>query len=178
MSDSPIFLARRLAEEGEKVVAYFRGLSEQDWERIVYPQASPECEEPPSDVGDGEIWQVRDVLAHFVSSEAALVTLIADIVGGGEGAPMDVNIHDFNQKHVKALAGVSPEELLSELIESRRVMVEYVSSLTSEDMEKPGRHPFLGIMPLYEIIRLVYRHHQIHLRDVRQVLWRGGDELE
>lgn len=177
MSDSPIFLARRLAEEGEKVVAYFRRLSEQDWERVVYPRASPEREESPSDVGDGEIWQVRDVLAHLVSSEAALATLIADIVGGGEGAPMDLNIHDFNQKHVKELAGVSLEELLSKLVELRRAMVEYVSSLTKEDMDKPGRHPFLGSVPLYEIIRLVYRHHQIHLRDVRRVLWRDADDI-
>jgi hypothetical protein len=31
-----------------------------------------------------------------------------------------------------------------------------------------GRHPFLGRAPLSEIIKIIYRHNQIHLREIRQ----------
>jgi len=40
-----------------------------------------------------------------------------------------------------------------------------------------GKRKFIGLS-LSEIVRLVYRHPQIRLWDVRRVLWRGADDLQ
>ena len=45
-----------------------------------------------------------------------------------------------------------------------------VAHMTPEDLPKVGRHPFLGAAPLEDIIKLLYRHNQIHQRDVRRLL--------
>jgi hypothetical protein len=36
------------------------------------------------------------------------------------------------------------------------------------DLAKLGRHPFLGITSLEDIIKMVYRHNQIHMREIRR----------
>jgi hypothetical protein len=38
------------------------------------------------------------------------------------------------------------------------------------DLERIGRHPFLGVAPLVEMIKLVYRHNGIHIRDARKLV--------
>lgn len=49
-------------------------------------------------------------------------------------------------------------------------MTALVASFTEEDLQKQGRHPFLGLTTLAEMVKMVYRHNQIHLRDLRKSL--------
>ena len=49
-------------------------------------------------------------------------------------------------------------------------MTAYVISLSDADLQKAGRHAFLGITTLAEMIKMVYRHNQIHYRDLRVAL--------
>jgi hypothetical protein len=65
---------------------------------------------------------------------------------------------------------VSERELLTRFKEYRRKNIDVVENFRSEDLVKTGRHPFLGVAQLEEIIKLIYRHNQIHLRDIRRVL--------
>jgi hypothetical protein len=37
-------------------------------------------------------------------------------------------------------------------------------------LEKTGRHPFLGVTTLREMIKMIYIHNQTHYRDLRRVL--------
>jgi len=60
--------------------------------------------------------------------------------------------------------------LLENFKDIRRQMVELVASLTDEDLKKEGRHPFLGPTTLTEMIKMVYRHNQIHFRDMRKII--------
>ena len=39
-----------------------------------------------------------------------------------------------------------------------------------QDLERSGNDPYLGETSLSEMIKLTYRHLQIHLRDVRERL--------
>jgi hypothetical protein len=38
------------------------------------------------------------------------------------------------------------------------------------DLANTGRHPFLGWVAVEDIIKMLYRHDQIHLRDLRRLL--------
>jgi hypothetical protein len=49
-------------------------------------------------------------------------------------------------------------------------MIKWVSGIDENDLEKIGRHPYLGRTTLREMIKMVYLHNQIHYRDVKKVL--------
>ena len=75
---SPVWLAERLKKEGEKVTAYFSTLTDEQWQTEVYTE--------------GDIWMIRNVLAHFVTSERGLLKLFERIRQGGPGAAEDFSI--------------------------------------------------------------------------------------
>jgi len=154
MPESPAFLAERLRVEGEKVAAYFAALTGDQWPQVVY--------------SEGAEWKVRDVLAHFVSVEKSILKLFESIYSGGGGASEDFSIDRFNAGEVTKLAEMSPADLLAQYKEARAGMIAWVAGLSESDLQKTGRHPFLGVTSLGEMIKMVYRHNQIHLREMRR----------
>ncbi|MRR32137.1 hypothetical protein EG834_17830, partial [bacterium] len=71
-------LAEKLEAEGERFSTIFRGLTEAQWDLEVYIE--------------GEVWTIRDVLSHFVTSERGLLKLFKEIRLGGTGVPDDFSI--------------------------------------------------------------------------------------
>ena len=154
MPDTPDFLARRLRRDGKKMTAYFDGLDDDAWMQTVYTEGSK--------------WSVRNVLAHFVTSEQAFLKLFANILEGGSGASEDFDVDRYNARQQEKTEALIPEDLLIQYQEVRAAMVAWVETLVEDDLEKEGRHPFLGETTLAEMIKLVYRHNQIHYRDIRK----------
>jgi hypothetical protein len=155
MPDSPEHLARRLMDEGEKVRDYFMNMPENSWENLVY--------------SDGAHWSVRQLLAHFASAEISMGRLVNNIVAGGAGTPEDFDIDVYNDRKVRELDGKSPDELIDQFSDARQANAHTVSRLSQNDLGRTGRHPFLGVTTLSEIIKMIYRHNQIHLRDLRKL---------
>jgi hypothetical protein len=156
MADTPQRLAERLQTDGEKTAMFFHALLPDDWTHPVYTI--------------GGQWAIHQVLAHFVSAEASFVELIDNINQGGQGVPEGFDIDAFNEDQVADLASSTPDHLLERFIYLRQLTVQLVGGLSQKDLEKTGRHPFLGVVPLEDIIKLIYRHNQIHLRDLRPIL--------
>ncbi len=154
MAKSPQFLAKRLRSEGEKMIAFFAELSDADWNETVYTE--------------GETWTIRNVLVHFVTAEQGFIKLFADIVGGGEGASVDFDIDRYNARQQEKAQTFTPQELLDQFQVVREEMASWVETLTPKDLTIEGRHPFLGDATLEDMIMLVYRHNQIHYRDMRR----------
>jgi hypothetical protein len=146
----------KLVNEGEKTLIFFKSLSDDQLERTVY--------------SEGATWNVREVLAHFVSAEMAFFELLSDVLAGGMGAPEGFDIDAFNQKMVSTLQDTPVSDLLDQFRKLRQQTASAVSQINHETLERTGRHPFLGIAPLVDIIKLIYRHNQIHLRDVRRIV--------
>lgn len=156
MPETPAFLADRLTVEGEKVAEFFTRLEPQQWNLLVYTE--------------GEEWTVRSLLAHFVTAEKGFLTLFAGIRDGGPGVPENFDVDRFNTGQQARSAQFTPQELLAQYREIRASMVTLAASLTADDLAREGRHPFLGHTSLLEMIKLVYRHNQIHLRDLRKLI--------
>jgi hypothetical protein len=95
--------------------------------------------------------------------------LFENIRSGGGGASEDFSVDRFNAEQVSKLAEISPSDLLTQYQEERAGMIAWVSGLSESDLQKRGRHPFLGVTTLGEMIKMVYRHNQIHLRELRQL---------
>ena len=154
MAVTPQRLVERLLQEGEKTRQFFDAMPAVDWDVQVY--------------SEGSQWRIRQVLAHFVITEASIQKLIKNIQGGGEGTPLDFDIDRFNESRVSRLEGALPSELISQFYELRQQTAQFVAGLNPDDLQRTGRHPFLGVTSLEEIIKLMYRHNQIHQRDIRK----------
>ncbi len=153
--DTPDHLAKRLIEDGEKTLAYFRDLPREYCDQTIYT--------------DGSCWTLRQVLAHLVAAEKSLTRLVSNILGGGKGTPEDFELNVYNERKVAELRDISMDELAEHFAGLRRETAALVTGLQPADLALTGRHPFLGVAPLAEIIKIIYRHNQIHQRDVRKV---------
>jgi hypothetical protein len=49
-------------------------------------------------------------------------------------------------------------------------MVMFVHGLGNLDLERKGRHPYLGVVCLRDMIKMIYVHNHAHLRDVQKAL--------
>jgi uncharacterized damage-inducible protein DinB len=153
---TPAWLAERLRKEGEKVVAYFTPLTEEQWKAEVYTE--------------GTTWTVRNVLAHFVTSERGLLKLFQSIREGGPGASEDFSIDYYNARQQEKTKDLKPQVLLEQFIAVRENTVKWVSGLSEEELTIEGRHPFMGQAQLVEMLKMLYLHNQIHFRDFRKLV--------
>lgn len=152
MPETPAFLADRLRSEGEKCAAFFAALPPAQWQVEVY--------------ADGALWTVRSLLAHFVEAERGFLDLFERIRQGGAGVADDFSIDRYNAEGQQRARRLTPAELLDHFTSVRAQMVAWVASLSEDDLRRQARHPFLGQAALAEMIKMVYRHNQIHLRDL------------
>ena len=159
MADRLDHLVTRLKGEGQQTLAFFRALEPDKWAMQVY------------DVGPE--WDVRQVLCHFVSAEQNLLRLFKSVAKGDEGAPADFNIDRFNAEDVVGMDTLQVDELLAQFERTRASLVTFVQGLSEADLDRMGRHPYLGVVALEEMIKLIYRHNMLHQKDVRAVLRAG-----
>lgn len=149
-------LGKKLKSEGEKLSAFFAGLLDEQWKTEVYTE--------------GSVWTIRNILAHLVTAERAFVKLFEQIRQTGEGVSEDFSIDRYNARQQEKAAELTPHELMDQYKSIRADMIQWVLSISDSDLEKIGRHPFLGMTTLREMIKMVYIHNQTHYRDLRRVL--------
>ncbi len=149
-------LAQKLKSEGEKFAAFFSGLTDDQWKIIVY--------------AEGSVWTTRNILAHLMTAERGFVKLFESIRLGGSGVPYDFVIDRYNASQQEKTKDLSPRELLEQYKAIRAEMTAWVSGISDPDLDKTGRHPFLGITTLREMVKMIYIHNQTHYRDLRRVL--------
>ena len=147
-------LAAKLRSEGDKFIEIFSALTDDQWKTEVYTE--------------GETWTIRNVLAHFVTSERALVKLFESIRQGGTGATEDFSIDRYNAAQQQKSKDFTPAELLEQYKEVRAHSIVWVSGLKDDDLEIKGRHPFLGETVIREMIKMLYLHNQLHYRDLKK----------
>ena len=147
-------LADKLKTEGEKFISIFTGFSDDQWTQEIYTE--------------GSTWTIRNVLAHFVTSERGLLKLFEQIRQGGAGAADDFSIDRYNASMQERTKELSSHELLEQYKQVRDNSVAWVSALREEDLEITGRHPFLQMTTLREMIKMLYIHNMTHYRDMKK----------
>ena len=156
MPDGALTLAERLRSEGHRVLNFFNQLSLEQWGVLIYPHQSD--------------WTMHHLLAHIVSAEIGRQELINNVYNGGEGAPEQFDIDRFNQTEVERLTQQSTQDLLQRFSLEREKLAQLVGGMSEMELNQLGRDPYLGLVPLIEMIKLTYVHLQIHLRDARRCL--------
>jgi hypothetical protein len=149
-------LADKLRSEGEKIISVFSGLGDEQWGQEVYTE--------------GATWTIRNVLAHFVTSERGLVKLFEQIRQGGAGSSDDFSIDRYNAAMQERTKELSPHDLLEQYRQVRTNTVAWISGLQESDLDIAGRHPFIGQTQLREMLKMLYIHNLTHYRDMKKVL--------
>jgi hypothetical protein len=151
----------RLTEEGAKTANFFRTLPTEHWKQQVYT-VGPE-------------WGAHDILCHFISVERTLAIYYDDLAKGGTGWPRDFDLDVFNAREVKALrdANYSHESLIEQFERQRETSLALVQTLTDPDFDRIGFHPWFGDTPLENMLKLVYRHTMLHIRDLNKAIDTG-----
>jgi uncharacterized protein (TIGR03083 family) len=149
-------LAEKLKSEGERMVAFFSTLNDDQWQAEVYTE--------------GTTWTIRNVLSHYVTSERGLVRLFEQIRQGGSGVTDEFSIDRYNAAQQEKTKELSPAELLEQYKAVRAESITWVQGLKDEELEIQGRHPFLGQTVIREMVRMLYMHNQLHYRDVKRAL--------
>lgn len=159
MVDTAKSLAERLEKEGQKNLSFFQQLTSEDWEKQIY--------------SDGAEWTVREMFSHVVESERSLPALFKNIQSGGSGVSDDFDLKRYNERAVEKTGDLPYADLLKMFAERRAETVKFVASLSEEDLQKMGRHSSLGEKKLDEMIKMMYLHVKVHVRDIKRLL--GGD---
>lgn len=149
-------LAEKLKSEGARMAAFFSSLTDDQWQAEVYTE--------------GAVWTIRNVLAHYVTSERGLVRLFEQIRQGGGGSPDDFSIDRYNASQQEKTKEYTPAELLDQYRSVRADSAAWVQGLKDEELEIQGRHPFLGQTVIREMVKMLYLHNQLHYRDVKKAL--------
>lgn len=155
MTENNNTLAAKLMSEGEKTLAFFQALPEDTWSKKVY--------------ADGAQWDAREMLAHLIQAEASLRVLFKQVVAGGEGAPADFDIDQFNRERTGKLAALSREELLQRFARERHKTADFANGLTADQLAIRGRHPALGDSSIEEMLKMIYLHNTMHVRDIKKI---------
>jgi hypothetical protein len=99
-----------------------------------------------------------------------MVKLIENILGGGAGAPEDFDLNRFNSGRAAKMAEISAEDLLVQFEHTRANTTDYVRGLIDDQLDLQGRHAAEGIQTVERIVKIIYKHNQLHERDIRKAL--------
>lgn len=167
-SDKANKLAEKLLGEGEKVQAFLRGLPAEAWTTQIYPN---------SGLANGDAattWNFHQLVEHMALSEQNMNRLMRQIIEGGVGAPEGFDIDGFNKEQTGKFAALTPEQLVTLFADTRQRTAAFARELDEAQLAKRGRHPAMGDSSVEDILKMIYLHNTMHLKDVRRVLALAG----
>jgi len=152
-------LIARLHEAQARVETVIRTVPAERWDDLVHSS-------------DGA-WRRRDLLAHMAGNDRR--QLIRVRVGAGiphddDGAALaeEQQVHEWNQARVEERRGRTIHSLIAEMRHNRAELVALLTSLTTEQRDRPM--PFRGTpTPLSEMIPTLIDHLDGHAQEIAAV---------
>jgi hypothetical protein len=149
-------IADKLISEGKRTIEFFSQLDEAVWLKPVFH--------------DGAMWNVRGIFEHLIEAERTLLKLFESVVAGGAGASPEFDIDRFNREHTGRLAELSREHLHLRFEENRKSTSDFARGLSDEQLDRRGRHPALGDSSVEDMLKMIYLHNTMHVKDVKRSL--------
>jgi len=156
MVDRRTEICAALAAAAEDTVTFYESLTPEQLQCIVYTEEVH--------------WTVRQVLAHLVTIEQSMHALFRNIRSGGPGSPADFDVMRFNRSQPQKLDHLAMPELLGRFKAVRQETIAIVAAMAEEDLDRKGRHVFLGHDRLERFVRWAYEHARLHEDDARRAL--------
>lgn len=120
-------------------------------------------------------WTVLEVAKHLYISEDGMVKLMQKIKEHTNpntlpGVPEDFDRDRYNKRGVQKLEELSKDDIVKKLAESRTSYINFIESLSEDDLKKRGRHASLNVYTIEEIIKIIPTHEQEHLEKIQNAL--------
>lgn len=121
-----------------------------------------ECPEPKE-------WCITEIICHLrdVETEINLPRLQKIKM---EANPFIPGIDSDAWAKVRSYKDQQGDEALQDFIASRKKTLELIRNLASEDWSLPAQHAIFGPTTLHEMINIMARHDQLHIRQVYQTI--------
>ncbi|MCW1967689.1 MAG: DinB family protein [Anaerolineae bacterium] len=149
-------LAQKLSDEGTRTLAFLSNLAPDIWGKRCH--------------GESSDWTVRDVVEHMILSEEGLRSQFRQVSEGGTGAPEGFDIDRFNASRRGKLADLSREQLFERYTFSRSRTADFARSLSDAQLALVGRHPAMGMCALEDMLKMMYLHHTMHVKEIKRVI--------
>ena len=152
MSDRADKLAQQLERNLQQLIAETSSLEINSGQNVY--------DDGPSD------WAVIDVIHHLATAETEFLSLFHNILEGGEGVSTDFSVDKFNEENRLDHSEMDIRATIQIWKNARQEMIQFVQGLEDDQLDMMGRHPFLGISTLSQMIKLISIHALTHFRDV------------
>ncbi len=111
-------------------------------------------------------WSIKDALAHLAGNEALMTKALQNIATGSQESEREFDNEAENRAQVARGRQKSLDQVLHDLEESRRRLLELLDGLTREQLERRGNHPYQGQMTVREFLAVIYTHEETHTREI------------
>jgi hypothetical protein len=162
MTDRTEFLRKRLTAAQSDMNAVLDQVGDR-WETQVY--------------ADGAAWNARQVVIHLATAERGLFGQMRSILETGESTvPDDFDVDYYNKRSIEKRAEMTVTEAREAQAAERVALLAWLDTLSDADLEKTGRHPVIGIIPVDMYIRVIARHQKDHSADIARALAINANE--
>ncbi len=116
---------------------------------------------------DGSGWTARDVLAHIAGAEPSMYYIIAEAQAQGSHTPRPgFDLNYWNRRQVEKRASKSPQDLLTELENSRAATRKLLAEMSESTLDLRVRHPAYGDMIVEDVFRTIGFHERLHAEEL------------
>jgi uncharacterized damage-inducible protein DinB len=120
-------------------------------------------------------WTAKDVLAHIAAWETRVATYLPDLLADSgrrwNGGPVGVEADTFNAEQVALRRERTPRELLQELADSRRRILEALTTVNDDGLTQPHAVPWGQVTIERWALQEIYEHDGEHAAQLRA--WRA-----
>lgn len=157
MSERKTAVLALLEETRTTLFSALAELDEAAWETAVYSH-------------DAEVqWTASDILRHLLNAETGMLGLMQKILRTGKGVPEDFDRSRYNKRQVEKSKDKAPAELMAEMRENRKKLLDFIDTLKDEDWDKSGLHAMMKILTIEEICQVIANHEIDHLNEIKGV---------
>jgi uncharacterized damage-inducible protein DinB len=105
-------------------------------------------------------WSAKEQLLHLAAFERLWLewTMTVRDRPGSEVGPPPPNPEAYPEARTRSL-----DDILQELASARRDTLAAIESLTSEELQRKGKHLLFGEMNVLQMLRSLYRHDRMHM---------------
>jgi hypothetical protein len=129
MSERANEIAGKIKSISENVIAFVENLSDGEWTKVC----------------DWEQWTVGVTARHLGAGHLAIYDLAGMIIRGEELPQLSMDqVHEMSKKDAQEHADCTKAEALEYLRNNGPKMVEFVSNLSDEDLDRTGSMPAFG----------------------------------
>jgi uncharacterized damage-inducible protein DinB len=148
-------IADKLLAEGERTTQFFYALPDAIWHAELY--------------ADGARWSVAQTLEHLIVAEQLLIEMIQNVADSGPGAPAGFDIERTNAAKTGALGSLTRGALVAAFGATRARTAACARQLSAEQLLRRGRHPAMGDSAVGEMLRMIYLHNTLHIKDIKRL---------